>query len=96
MEKSNEKKFPNTTIEVYPNVKDKIALKFVICLKLIKNVLEQFPNIKVIQSVGESLDYISNSQNVSINRIVDEKLSDVNNNGAKSLSKHYVLLRHIS
>ena len=50
-EKALKEKLPNTTIEVYPNIKDKDVVDFVICWKPIKNVFEQFPNIKVIQSV---------------------------------------------
>ncbi|GAA4236530.1 glyoxylate/hydroxypyruvate reductase A [Postechiella marina] len=73
------KKLPNTTIEVYPNVKNKDPITFAICWKPSKNVLEQFTNLKVIQSAGASIDHITNSQilpnNITITRIVDEKLS---------------------
>ncbi len=73
-------KLPRTTIEVYPHVKDKEAVDFVICWKPHKNVFEQFPNIKVIQSVGASIDHIINSQHINkesiITRIVDQNLSN--------------------
>lgn len=78
--KALKKAFPNTTIEVYPEVKNKDAIDFVICWKPTKNVLAQFPNIKVIQSVGAAIDHITNSQtiptNTIITRIIDEKLSN--------------------
>jgi glyoxylate/hydroxypyruvate reductase A len=73
-------KLPNTVIEVYPNVKDNEGVDFVICWKPKKKVFEQFPNIKVIQSVGASVEHITNSQTINddniITRIVDEKLSN--------------------
>ncbi|WP_300022653.1 glyoxylate/hydroxypyruvate reductase A [uncultured Maribacter sp.] len=78
--KALKKRLPNTTIEIYPNVKNKEAVDFVICWKPIKNVFEQFPNIKIIQSVGASIQHITASQTINdksiITRIVDEKLSN--------------------
>jgi glyoxylate/hydroxypyruvate reductase A len=72
-------KLPNTKIEVYPTVTNTNDVDFVICWKPKKNVLAQFPNIKVIQSVGASIDHITNSQIIndktSITRIIDEQLS---------------------
>jgi glyoxylate/hydroxypyruvate reductase A len=72
-------KLPDITIEVYPNVKDNKTVDFVICWKPKKNVFDQFPNIKIIQSVGASIEHITNSQitnkDTIITRIVDEKLS---------------------
>ena len=78
-EKALKDKLPNTSIEVYPNVKDSTAVDFVICWKPKARILEQFPNVKVIQSVGASIDHIINSQNISkntvITRIIDKQLS---------------------
>ena len=74
------KKIADTPIEIYPNVKDNSAVQFVICWKPKKNVLAQFPNIKVIQSVGASIDHITNSQQIHediiVTRIVDYHLSN--------------------
>ena len=79
-EKALKEKLPNTTIEVYPNVKNKETVDFVICWKPIKNAFEQFPNIKIIQSVGASIEHITNTQTINndtiITRIVDERLSN--------------------
>jgi len=79
-EKALKEKLPNTTIEVYPSVKNKEVVDFVICWKPIKNVFEQFPNIKIIQSVGASIEHITSTQiinnNSIITRIVDERLSN--------------------
>lgn len=72
-------KLPETSIEIYPDVKDKAAVDFVICWKPKKNVFAEFPNIKVIQSVGASIDHITNSQVLNkgeiVTRIVDDRLS---------------------
>lgn len=79
-EKALKKKLTNTTIEVYPNVKNKQTVDFVICWKPIKNIFEQFPNIKIIQSVGASIEHITGSQTINkdsiVTRIVDERLSN--------------------
>ena len=75
-----QEKLPKTTIEVYPNVKDKEAIKFIICWKPKKDICKQFPNCKVLQSVGASVDHITNSQTIGtktiVTRIVDDKLSE--------------------
>jgi glyoxylate/hydroxypyruvate reductase A len=73
-------KLPAAIIEVYPNVKDPGAVDFVICWKPKNKVFEQFPNIKVVQSVGASIAHITASQTLNtdpiITRVVDEKLSN--------------------
>lgn len=78
--KALKKELPNTTIEVYPEVNDKNTVDFVICWKPTKNVLTEFPNIKIIQSAGAAIDHITNSQiiptNTIITRIIDERLSN--------------------
>ena len=75
-----DKKLSNTSIEIYPHVKDRSAIDFVICWKPKHNVLKAFPNIKIIQSVGASIDHITSSQTINKNnivtRIIDEKLSN--------------------
>ena len=79
-EKALSKQLPNTIIEVYPDVKNKDTVDFVICWKPQKNVLKQFPNVKIIQSVGAAVEHITNSQTIHdhmvITRIVDEQLSN--------------------
>ena len=78
-EKMLKEKLPETTIEIYPQVADKTAVDFVICWKPQKDVLTQFPKVKIIQSVGASIDHITNSQkldkNTVIARIIDPQLS---------------------
>ena len=52
-------KLPNVDVEVYPHVKDNSKITFALCWKADDNILEQFPNLKVIQSVGASIDHIT-------------------------------------
>ena len=70
---------PETLIEVYPQIKDKKSVEFVLCWKPDSGVLAQFPNLKVIQSVGAAIDHITKTQEITENqtvcRIVDENLS---------------------
>jgi len=72
-------KLSETVIEVYPNVKNKEAVEFVICWKPKKNIFDEYPNIKIVQSVGASIEHITNTQTLKedciITRIVDKKLS---------------------
>ncbi|RBW56319.1 glyoxylate/hydroxypyruvate reductase A [Tenacibaculum sp. E3R01] len=78
--KKLKQELPNTTIETYPNVKAPANVEFIICWKPEKNILKKFPNVKVIQSVGASIDHIVSSQdinnNIILSRIVDSKLSN--------------------
>jgi glyoxylate/hydroxypyruvate reductase len=73
------KKLPETAISIYPEVENPEAVTFAVCWKADKNVLQQFPNLGVIQSVGASIDHITRNQTVLNNqivtRIVDENLS---------------------
>ena len=75
-----EKKLPNTSIEIFPNVEDKNNIDFIICWKPPKEIFKQFPNSKVIQSVGASIDHITNTQTLKkqhvVSRIVDDRLSN--------------------
>jgi glyoxylate/hydroxypyruvate reductase len=74
-----QKKLPNTSVEIYSEVKDTTKIDFALCWKPEKNILNEFPNIKVVQSVGASVDGILTTQNLTDNqiltRIVDEQLS---------------------
>ncbi|TKB98942.1 2-hydroxyacid dehydrogenase [Pedobacter cryophilus] len=70
---------PETLVEIYPNIKDKESVEFVLCWKPDADVLANFPNVKVIQSVGAAIDHITKKQEIKENqtvcRIVDENLS---------------------
>ncbi|WP_299619272.1 glyoxylate/hydroxypyruvate reductase A [uncultured Tenacibaculum sp.] len=72
-------KLPNATIEIYPNVTDPKAITFALCWKPESNILAKFPNVKVVQSVGASVEHIIQSQDLAsdcvVTRIVDDRLS---------------------
>ena len=63
-EKVLKEKLANTIIEVHPKVKDKLLVDFAICWKPTKNVLQQYPNVKIIQSVGAAIEHITSSQTI--------------------------------
>ncbi len=74
------KKLPKTAISIYPEVENPEAVTFAVCWKAEAHVLQQFPNLAVIQSVGASIDHITRNQIVHkhqiVTRIVDENLSN--------------------
>ncbi|WP_272148609.1 2-hydroxyacid dehydrogenase [Tenacibaculum aiptasiae] len=71
--------FMNTTVEVYPEIRDKEKVEFILCWKPEVGVLSEFPNLKVVQSVGASVEHILKTQkldgSIIISRIVDKNLS---------------------
>jgi glyoxylate/hydroxypyruvate reductase len=77
---SLKEKLPQAVISTYPEVENPASVTFAICWKADKNVLLNFPNLAVIQSVGASIDHIVRTQTVHknqiITRIVDENLSN--------------------
>lgn len=70
---------PETPIQLYPEVKDPALVEFVVCWKPQPGVLEQFPNAKVIQSLGAGVEHITRTQaaraGVQLTRIVDPNLA---------------------
>lgn len=77
--KALQEKLKNVEVEIYPNIKDYNKITFALCWKADEDLLKKFPNLKVIQSVGASVDHVLNHQTLSkdviISRIVDDKLS---------------------
>lgn len=74
-----QKKLPDVDIEVYPDITNNNDVDFALCWKPEKDVLAQFPNLKVVQSVGASAEHIIQTQQLSkdiiLVRIVDIQLS---------------------
>mgnify|MGYP001415523918 CR=1 FL=1 len=72
-------KLPKTKIEVYPSIKEPEQITFAICWKPEKDALLQFPNLKVVQSIGAGVDQIFESQQlpdtVRVCRIIDSQLT---------------------
>lgn len=50
--------FPNTTVEIFPEVKNKAAVTFAVCWKPKPGDLKQFPALKVVQSLGAGVEHI--------------------------------------
>ena len=75
-------KLPNTSIEIYPDFQNADSIDFVLCWKPARGVLQQFPNLRVVQSLGAGVEHIFDSQtldeNIMVSRIVDPDLSNDN------------------
>ena len=75
-----QKELPDELIEVYPNVKDPAAVDFIITFKPRKAALKEFPNIKVIQSLGAGVNNIIETntltKDMTLARIVDPFLAE--------------------
>ena len=71
---------PDELIEVYPHVKDPETVDFVITFKPRKAALKEFPNIKVIQSLGAGVNNIIETNaltaDMTLARIVDPFLAE--------------------
>lgn len=68
---------PNTKVEVYPSIENKNDVDFLITWKPHQNYAAEFPNLKVVQSVGAGVDHLLHTglkDEVVITRIVDEHL----------------------
>ena len=77
---SLKEKLSETAIHVYPNVDNPDLVEFAICWKPNNYVLQQFPNLKIIQSIGAGVDHITRTQIIqphqTLTRIVDENLTN--------------------
>jgi glyoxylate/hydroxypyruvate reductase len=73
-------KLPEIAIHVYPNISNTDWVDFAICWKPQLYVLQQFPNLKVIQSIGAGVDHITRTQFLRpeqvLTRIVDDNLTN--------------------
>lgn len=71
---------PKVSIEIYPNISQASAITFALCWKPSIGVLEQFPQLQAVQSVGASVEHITHTQTlpsqVQLARIVDPKLTN--------------------
>lgn len=71
---------PKLEVENYPNVKDPEAVEFVLSWKHPHGVFKQYPNLKVISSMGAGIDHIISDdtipKHVKITRVVDEQLTE--------------------
>lgn len=69
---------PNLEIEVWPNVEDKKRVQFAVCWNHPKHVLDGFPNLKAVSSLGAGADHLlkddSLPKSVDICRVVSPSL----------------------
>lgn len=68
---------PNTKIEVYPEIENYDEVEFLVTWKPYQNYINDFPNLKVVQSVGAGIDHLLHTaipNEVQITRIVDPTL----------------------
>jgi glyoxylate/hydroxypyruvate reductase A len=70
---------PDLEIEVYPEVKHPEKVEFVLTWNHPQGAFSQFPNLKVIASMGAGIDHIINDpdipKEVEITRVIDEQLT---------------------
>lgn len=70
---------PNIQIQVYPEIKDKETVDAVLLWKHPPGILSQFPNLKLVCSMGAGVDHILSDLSIPphlpITRIVDDKLT---------------------
>ncbi len=73
-------KIPHEVIEIHPHVKNKDAVRFALCWKPEREVLLQYKNLTVVQSMGAGVDHILDTQtlapHIQLARIVDHNLSN--------------------
>ncbi|MCE7054557.1 glyoxylate/hydroxypyruvate reductase A [Algoriphagus sp. AGSA1] len=70
---------PDLAIEVYPEIKEPEKVEYVFLWQHPEGILSDFPNLKLISSMGAGVDHIlrdkSIPESIPIVRIVDEKLT---------------------
>ena len=70
---------PDLDLEVYPEVKDPEKVEFALSWKHPHGVFNQYPNLKVIASMGAGIDHIISDdaipQDIIITRVIDEQLT---------------------
>lgn len=70
---------PDLDLEVYPEVKDPSKVEFALSWKHPHGIFRDFPNLKVIASMGAGIDHIIGDneipEHIHITRVVDEQLT---------------------
>lgn len=89
---------PGMNIYTYPEDHDKEAIDYAISWKHPRGIFKNYPNLKVIASMGAGVDHITSDpeipEGVIITRVVDEKLADDMSNFVLALIMDYI--RNIS
>ncbi|MHA6279600.1 2-hydroxyacid dehydrogenase [Salinimicrobium sp. CAU 1759] len=70
---------PDLDLEVYPEVKDPAKVEFVLSWKHPHGIYKDYPNLKVIASMGAGIDHIIEDpdipEHIKITRVIDEQLT---------------------
>lgn len=71
---------PELDIEVYPNVKYPEEVEFALTWKHPHGIFNDYPNLKVIASMGAGIDHIINDpdipEQIEITRVIDDQLTE--------------------
>lgn len=71
---------PGMNIYVYPEDHDKEEVEYAISWKHPRGIFKNYPNLKVIASMGAGVDHITSDpdipENIKITRVVDEQLTE--------------------
>lgn len=68
---------PETKVEIYPNISSLEDVEFIATWKPHENYVAEFPNLKVVQSVGAGIDHLLHTKipaSIKVTRIVDPAL----------------------
>jgi glyoxylate/hydroxypyruvate reductase A len=69
---------PNLDIDIWPDVPDKKRVQFAVCWNQPKHVLDQYPNLKAVTSLGAGVDHLLSDEalpgSVAICRVVSPSL----------------------
>lgn len=72
-------KLPTATIEIFPEVAAPTQVEYIICWKPAANIFQQFPKLKVVQSLGAGVEHVTETNEltaaVRLTRIVDPQLA---------------------
>ncbi len=89
---------PNVDVEIWPKVSDKNKVTFAVAWNHPKNVLDNYPNIKAVSSLGAGINHLLNdkslSKTVTISRLITNSLktemADYILNAVSSIRHHTV------
>lgn len=73
-------KDPNLDVEIWPRVENKERVNFAVCWNHPKNVLDSYPNLRAVSSLGAGVNHLLNdeclSEEVPICRLITGSLQD--------------------
>jgi len=90
---------PNLDIEIWPNVSDPKRITFAIAWNHPKDVFKQYPNLKMISSLGAGVDHLINDdsipESVTITRVVAPTLTSDMSDYVMTAVLNYLRSTHI-